>query len=81
MILAVEAHEKLIAEGIRSRVVSMPSWEIFEQQTARVSGQRSAARRDGAYRDRAGLDVRMGAICRQRRAASSAWRPSVLRRR
>jgi transketolase len=31
--LAVEAHEKLLAEGIRSRVVSMPSWEIFEQQT------------------------------------------------
>ena len=31
--LAVEAHEKLIAEGIRSRVVSMPSWEIFEQQS------------------------------------------------
>src|SRR5262249_33092482 len=30
--LAVEAHEKLIAEGIRSRVVSMPSWEIFERQ-------------------------------------------------
>jgi len=30
--LAVEAHEKLIAEGTRSRVVSMPSWEIFEQQ-------------------------------------------------
>ena len=31
--LAVEAHEKLVAEGIRSRVVSMPSWEIFERQT------------------------------------------------
>ena len=30
--LAVDAHEKLVAEGIRSRVVSMPSWEIFEQQ-------------------------------------------------
>ena len=29
----MEAHEKLIAEGIRSRVVSMPSWDIFEQQT------------------------------------------------
>jgi transketolase len=29
--LAVGAHEKLLAEGIRSRVVSMPSWEIFEQ--------------------------------------------------
>jgi transketolase len=31
--LAVDAHEKLIAEGIRSRVVSMPSWEIFDHQT------------------------------------------------
>jgi transketolase len=30
--LAVEAHEKLIAEGIRSRVVSMPSWDIFDHQ-------------------------------------------------
>jgi transketolase len=30
--LAVEAHEKLLAEGIRSRVVSMPSWDIFEHQ-------------------------------------------------
>jgi transketolase len=29
----VDAHEKLIAEGIRSRVVSMPSWDIFEHQT------------------------------------------------
>ena len=36
--LAVEAHEKLVAEGIRSRVVSMPSWEIFEHQTTGVSG-------------------------------------------
>ena len=32
--LAVEAHEKLVAEGIRSRVVSMPSWEIFDHQNA-----------------------------------------------
>jgi transketolase len=31
--LAVEAHEKLIAEGIRSRVISMPSWDIFDHQT------------------------------------------------
>ena len=30
--LAVEAHGKLLAEGIRSRVVSMPSWEIFDEQ-------------------------------------------------
>jgi transketolase len=35
--LCVEAYEKLTAEGIRARVVSMPSPDIFEQQ-------------DGAYR-------------------------------
>jgi transketolase len=33
VILAVQAHEKLLREGIRSRVVSMPSWDIFEHQT------------------------------------------------
>jgi transketolase len=31
--LAVDAHERLIADGIRSRVVSMPSWDIFERET------------------------------------------------
>jgi transketolase len=31
--LAVQAHENLIAEGIRSRVVSMPSWDVFDHQT------------------------------------------------
>jgi len=31
--LAVSAHETLLAEGIRSRVVSMPSWDIFDRQT------------------------------------------------
>ena len=30
--LAVEAHENLLTKGIRSRVVSMPSWDIFEHQ-------------------------------------------------
>ena len=30
--LAVDAHEKLVAEGIRSRVVSMPSWELYDHQ-------------------------------------------------
>ncbi len=32
--LCVEAYEKLKAEGIQARVVSMPSWDIFEQQDA-----------------------------------------------
>jgi transketolase len=35
---AVEAYEKLKQEGIQARVVSMPSWELFEKQ-------------DQAYRD------------------------------
>jgi transketolase len=32
--LCVEAYEKLKTEGIQARVVSMPSWDIFEQQDA-----------------------------------------------
>ena len=32
VVLAVGAHEALLAEGVRSRVVSMPSWELFEHQ-------------------------------------------------
>jgi transketolase len=32
--LCVEAYEKLKAEGINARVVSMPSWEIFDRQDA-----------------------------------------------
>jgi transketolase len=31
--LAVQAHEQLLADGIASRVVSMPSWDIFEHQS------------------------------------------------
>jgi transketolase len=30
--LCVEAFEKLSAEGIKARVVSMPSWDLFEKQ-------------------------------------------------
>jgi transketolase len=36
--LCVDAYEKLKAEGIKARVVSMPSWELFDDQ-------------DQAYRD------------------------------
>ncbi len=31
--LCIEAYEQLKAEGISSRVVSMPSWELFERQS------------------------------------------------
>jgi transketolase len=31
--LCLSAHEKLAAEGVKVRVVSMPSWDIFEHQS------------------------------------------------
>ncbi len=37
--LAVEAYEKLTAEGIKARVVSMPCWEFFEQQDEAYQNQ------------------------------------------
>jgi transketolase len=33
VVLAVNAHDALAAEGIRTRVVSMPSWDLFEDQS------------------------------------------------
>ena len=32
--LCLGAYERLVAEGIKARVVSMPSWELFDAQTA-----------------------------------------------
>ena len=36
--LCLAARERLVADGVKARVVSMPSWELFEEQ-------------DAAYRD------------------------------
>jgi transketolase len=60
--LCVEAYEKLTAEGIKARVVSMPSWELFEDQpkeyrdsvlppsvTARVSVEKASPFGWGKY--------------------------------
>jgi transketolase len=54
--LCIDAHEELKREGIAARVVSMPSWELFEQQTK-------------AYRDsvlppdiKARVSVEMGSV-------------------
>jgi transketolase len=54
--LCVDAYEQLQREGIPARVVSMPSWELFERQ-------------DQAYRDRvlpphvaARVSVEMGSV-------------------
>jgi transketolase len=31
--VTLEAHKRLVRDGVRSRLVSMPSWELFEAQT------------------------------------------------
>lgn len=37
--LCVEAYEKLTAEGVAARVVSMPSWELFDHQSKEYQEQ------------------------------------------
>lgn len=37
--LAVEAYERLTGDGVAARVVSMPSWELFEDQDAEYRDQ------------------------------------------
>ena len=32
--VAAQAHEQLVSEGVKARLVSMPCWEIFERQDA-----------------------------------------------
>src|SRR5205085_12414275 len=57
--LCVAAHEQLKQDGIPSRVVSMPSWELFEQQ-------------DQTYRDSV-LPPDIGARVAVEQAAVLGW--------
>ncbi|GKS57558.1 transketolase [Nitrospira sp.] len=57
--LCVAAHEQLHAQGIASRVVSMPSWELFEHQ-------------DRAYRDQV-LPPAVRARVSVEQAATFGW--------
>jgi transketolase len=73
--LCIEAYEKLNADGIRARVVSMPSWELFERYcrehpayreqvlpdavTARVSVEQGATLGWARYIGRHGLSIGM----------------------
>ena len=57
--LCVEAYEKLTAEGTKARVVSLPSWELFEGQ-------------DQAYRDEV-LPPTIGARVTVEAAAALGW--------
>ena len=72
---------ELRAEGVRVRVVSMPCWELFEEQGRGLPGRGAAAGGDGAGRGRGGRVVRLGALGRRRGRASSASIASAPRRR
>ena len=79
--LCVEAYERLGAAGVKARVVSMPSWELFERQPQEYRDRVHPARRAGARLGGAGRDVRLGALYRASTAPASAWRRSAPRRR
>ncbi len=57
--LCIDAYEQLRAEGIGARVVSMPSWELFEQQ-------------DRAYRERV-LPPQVAARVAVEQASTMGW--------
>lgn len=65
--LCVDAYEKLKAEGIAARVVSMPSWDIFEQQ-------------DQAYKESVLPPTPASASSRLRRSAGTAMSGASARR-
>jgi transketolase len=57
--LVIAAHERLAADGVKSRVVSMPSWYLFEKQ-------------DAAYRDSV-FPPSVGARLAVEQAGSLGW--------
>ena len=74
--LAVAAHEELTADGIRSRVVSLPSWELFDQQDDAYRDSVLPPAIGGARLGRGGLDPGLGPL---RRAAGREDRHAHLR--
>jgi transketolase len=72
VVLCLEAHERLKADGIKSRVVSMPSWELFDDQpqdyrdsvlppdvSARVSVEQASTFGGAKYDGAAGYSIGM----------------------
>ena len=69
--LCVEAYETLKAEGIKARVVSMPSWEMFEHYCRDHPEYREQVLPESVDRARLGgkgVDPRLGAVCRRERS-------------
>ena len=60
--LVVDAYEALTAEGIPARVVSMPSWALFDRQDEAYRTVGAAGLRPGPGRRRGGLHPGLGAL-------------------
>jgi len=65
--LCVEAYEELKRQGIRARVVSMPSWELFERQSEEYRRTVLPPSVQGSRGGRTGIHVRMVPLCGYRR--------------
>ena len=63
--LAVEAHEQLLESGVRSRVVSMRSWDIFQHQDRGIPRQCVPPGVTAPWRS-SSIQIRLGALCRSR---------------
>ena len=61
------AEPVLAAKGIQARLVSMPCWELFEEQTAEYRESVLPSSGDGAARRRGGALARLGAMGRSAR--------------
>ena len=55
--LCVGAYEKLTAEGVKARVVSMPCWKLFERAVGGIQAAGPAAGGAGASRRRGRYDL------------------------
>jgi transketolase len=60
--LAVESQEKLVGEGIAARVVSMPSWDLFEKQPRSYRDEVLPPSVTARLAIRSRLAVRLGAL-------------------
>ncbi len=65
--LALEARAELESEGIGTRVVSMPCWELFDRQPQAYRERGAPAVGACPGRGRAGFDARVGPLRRRRR--------------
>jgi transketolase len=65
--LCVEAYETLKREGVAARVVSMPSWELFERQDQAYRDSVLPPGHHGARLGRSRFGDRLGSLCGRRR--------------